>query len=128
MSVASANEPVLAREPPTAQTGDTIGETRPPEHRPTGHEVAQPSWAPRVRAIRRVGHEPDRVELEGPHVRVKDLARALADRIRQRPLASLAAAIGVGFLVGGALTFRAGRIALAAAARHVARVVLKQVL
>jgi hypothetical protein len=59
---------------------------------------------------------------------VRDLARALAGRIRQRPHASLAAAIAVGFLEGGALTFRAGRMALAAAARHVARGLLKQVL
>jgi hypothetical protein len=34
----------------------------------------------------------------------------------------------VGIVVGGALSFRAGRIALAAAARHVAHEVLKQVL
>jgi hypothetical protein len=67
-------------------------------------------------------------ELEGPGARISDLARAIARRIRRRPITSLAAAIGVGFLVGGALSFRAGRVALAAAARHVTREVLKQVL
>jgi hypothetical protein len=43
-------------------------------------------------------------------------------------LTSVAAAIGVGFVVGGALSFRGGRIALAAVGRHVAREFLKQVL
>jgi hypothetical protein len=49
-------------------------------------------------------------------------------RIRERPLTSLAVAVGVGFLVGGALSFRAGRLALAAAARRVAEEVFRQVL
>ncbi|MBV9948435.1 MAG: hypothetical protein JOZ69_16410 [Myxococcales bacterium] len=49
-------------------------------------------------------------------------------RVRARPWSSVAAAIGVGFIVGGALSFRAGRIAMAAAARHLARELLKQVL
>jgi hypothetical protein len=70
----------------------------------------------------------DLARLEGPAARVAELARALAWRVRERPVATLAVAVGVGFLVGGALTFRAGRIALAVAARRVAREVLKQVL
>jgi hypothetical protein len=70
----------------------------------------------------------DLAALEGPVARVEELARALAWRVRERPMATLAVAMGVGFLVGGALTFRAGRIALAVAARRVAREVLKQVL
>jgi ElaB/YqjD/DUF883 family membrane-anchored ribosome-binding protein len=65
---------------------------------------------------------------EGPGARVSELARAIGRRIRERPMTSLAVAIGVGFVVGGALSFRAGRIAFAAAARHVTREVLKQVL
>ena len=64
----------------------------------------------------------------GGAARVSDISRALFERIRRRPLASLAVALGVGIVVGGALSFRAGRIALAAAARHVAHEVLKQVL
>jgi hypothetical protein len=60
--------------------------------------------------------------------RALELARALYTRIRERPLTSLAVAVGVGFLVGGALSFRAGRLALVAAARRVAQEVLKQVL
>jgi hypothetical protein len=54
--------------------------------------------------------------------------RALRVRILERPLTSLAVAVGVGFLVGGALSFRAGRFALVAAARRVAQEVLKQVI
>jgi hypothetical protein len=63
-----------------------------------------------------------------PAARAAELARALYGRIRERPLTSLAVAVGVGFLVGGALSFRAGRLALAAAARRVAQEVFKQVL
>jgi hypothetical protein len=66
--------------------------------------------------------------MEGPGARVSDLSRAVEHRIRSRPLVSLAVAVGVGFVIGGALSFRAGRIALAAAARHLARELLKQVL
>jgi hypothetical protein len=65
---------------------------------------------------------------EGPAAQLSSLMRVLAHLVRQRPIASLAVAIGVGFLVGGALSFRAGRVALAAAGRRVAREVLKQVL
>jgi hypothetical protein len=56
------------------------------------------------------------------------LAQTVAGRIRKRPLTALGVALGVGFLVGGAMTFRAGRLALAAVARRVTREVLKQVL
>jgi hypothetical protein len=63
-----------------------------------------------------------------PAARAAELARALYRRIRERPLTSLAVAVGVGFLVGGALSFRAGRFALVAAARRVAQEVFKQVL
>ncbi|HXN33840.1 MAG TPA: hypothetical protein VN894_18350 [Polyangiaceae bacterium] len=69
-----------------------------------------------------------RAALEGPAVRAGNLARAMIGRIRRRPIASLAVAAGLGFVIGGALSFRGGRIALGAAARHVAREVLKQVL
>jgi hypothetical protein len=71
---------------------------------------------------------PGPVDLEGPATRVLELVRAVGRRIRQRPLTALAAAVGVGFVVGGALSFRAGRIALAAAARHLAHEISKRVL
>jgi hypothetical protein len=60
-------------------------------------------------------------------VRATDLARTVYTRIRERPLTSLAVAVGVGLLVGGALSFRAGRLALVAVARRVAQEVLRQV-
>ena len=72
------------------------------------------------------GHRSPIVEHFG--LRFSDLALAISERIRRRPLTSLAAAVGVGFAIGGALTFRAGRLAIAAAARRVARELLKQVL
>lgn len=89
-----------------------------PAHRPGRSNQA---------VLRRVD-APSAVDIEGPATRVLELARAVARRIEQRPLTALAAAVGVGFVVGGALSFRAGRIALAAAARHVARELFKQVL
>jgi hypothetical protein len=85
-------------------------------------------------AARRVGprRNPPQVrdpaESDGPVARVSSLAVAFSGRVRKRPLTSLAVAIGVGFVVGGALSFRAGRLALTAAARHLARELLKQVL
>lgn len=78
------------------------------------------------------GARPIRADLssiwDGPAARLTGLSRAVVGRIRGRPFASLAFAIGVGFVVGGALSFRTGRITLAAAVRHIAREVLKQVL
>lgn len=69
-----------------------------------------------------------RADLEGPATRLTDLVARVAGNIRRQPLASLAVALGVGFIVGGALSFRIGRLTLAAAARHVGRELLKQVL
>jgi hypothetical protein len=108
MSV-SANDPLLAMQP-LAPQGD-----------------AEPAATPSL-ALHRVIARPRFVEPEGPTVRVTEFARALAGRIRKRPLTALGVALGVGFLIGGALTFRAGRFALAAVARRVAHEVLKQVL
>ncbi|MGD0674684.1 MAG: hypothetical protein ABSC94_04655 [Polyangiaceae bacterium] len=54
--------------------------------------------------------------------------KSVARTIASKPASSLAAALGIGFLVGGALSFRAGRIALGAASRRVARELLKQLL
>jgi hypothetical protein len=65
---------------------------------------------------------------ERPAVRLEELGRALARHVRDRPVASLVAAVGAGFVVGGALSFRAGRVALAVAVRRLAREVLKQLL
>ncbi len=67
-------------------------------------------------------------DLEGQHARVLELIAAVARRIRRRPLAALAIGAGLGFVIGGALSFRAGRLLLAAGARQVARELLKQLI
>ncbi len=69
-----------------------------------------------------------RADLEGPAARVNELVASILGNIKRRPLASIAVALGVGFVIGGALSFRAGRLALAVAARHLGRQMLKQVL
>jgi hypothetical protein len=63
-----------------------------------------------------------------PRERLWQLAVSLGTHIRRRPLASLAVAVGVGFVIGGALSSRAGRITLAAATRHFVHQLLKRVL
>jgi len=64
---------------------------------------------------------------EGAITRVSNFAASVAARIRQQPYLSLAVAGGVGFVVGGALSFRAGRVVLVAAARQVGRQLLNDV-
>lgn len=96
---------------------------------PAGHgygEAGEPTVHATRAELRAPGPRP--AEMAVPAVRVHELVRALAAGIRRRPLTSLGVAIGVGFLVGGALSFRAGRIVLAAAARRVAKQVLEKVL
>jgi hypothetical protein len=66
--------------------------------------------------------------LEEQQARVLELVAAVARRIRRRPLAALAIGAGLGFVIGGALSFRAGRLLLAAGARQVARELLKQLI
>ncbi len=67
-------------------------------------------------------------DLQGQQARVLELIAAVARRIRRRPLAALAIGAGLGFVIGGALSFRAGRLLLAAGARQVARELLKQLI
>jgi hypothetical protein len=67
-------------------------------------------------------------EGEGPAERAIELARVVAIRIRARPLSTVVVALGLGFIVGGAASFRMGRIALVTAARYLARELCKQVL
>lgn len=82
----------------------------------------------RPRALRRLP-QISRVErVDGPDARLAEVARAVCERIVSRPLTSAMLAVSVGFVVGGALSFRAGRLALAAAGRHILRELLKQVL
>jgi ElaB/YqjD/DUF883 family membrane-anchored ribosome-binding protein len=65
---------------------------------------------------------------EGAITRVSNFAASVAARIRQQPYVSLAIAGGVGFVVGGALSFRAGRVVLVAAARQIGRQLINDVL
>jgi hypothetical protein len=82
----------------------------------------------RARALRKPPLMTPTKHIEGPDARIVDLARAVTARIASRPLTAAMLAVGVGFIVGGALSFRAGRAALAAAGRQVLRELLKQVL
>ena len=68
------------------------------------------------------------VGLEGWQAHLLELIAAVTRRIRRRPLAALAVGVGVGFVIGGALSFRTGRLLLAAGTRHVTRELLKQLL
>jgi hypothetical protein len=65
---------------------------------------------------------------ERPDARLVALLEAVARRIRRQPLAALAVAIGAGFMLGGALSSRTGRAVVSAAARHLGRELLKQLL
>jgi hypothetical protein len=135
MSVVSAHDPLSAPDP-AASGGGTETETLPvrplrriavPPATPKAIGRTAPDIACDANGIDGNGRH-EAIEREEPALRVIELARALSGRIRKRPLTSLGVALGVGFLIGGALTFRAGRIALAVVVRRVAREVLKQVL
>jgi hypothetical protein len=67
-------------------------------------------------------------ELEGPSERLGEIARAIVRGVRRKPLWSVAVALAAGFVLGGALSSRAGRAVLSAGGRHVLRELLKQVL
>jgi len=65
---------------------------------------------------------------EGPRARVGDLIAAVVRFARARPYSAIVAAMAVGFVVGGALSFRGGRMLLAAGARQAGQDLLKQLL
>ncbi len=75
------------------------------------------------------GEQGEQGEPDAPSAfaRASDLVNAVVARIQRQPYASMAVAGGVGFVVGGALSFRAGRVVLAAAARHMSRELFRQV-
>lgn len=81
---------------------------------------------PAARTVR----EPARpsFELDGPVAPLRAIVRAVTQRVHERPLTAVAAAVALGVIVGGGLSFRLGRLLLASASRHVVREVLKQVL
>jgi ElaB/YqjD/DUF883 family membrane-anchored ribosome-binding protein len=59
-----------------------------------------------------------------PLTRLTDARRAIEESFRERPAFGLAVALGVGFVIGGALSSRAGRWALGVGARHALREML----
>ncbi len=79
---------------------------------------------------RATAREPTRpsFDLDGPSAPLRAIVQSMTRRVRERPLTAMAAAVAIGVIVGGGLSFRLGRLLLAAASRHVAREVLKQVL
>ena len=87
------------------------------------HEARVGPWAPapvRARLLRCASSVPTRASSR--------CWTAMARRIRRQPLAALAVAIGAGFMLGGALSSRTGRAVVSAAARHLGRELLKQLL
>jgi hypothetical protein len=93
-----------------------------------GHPEEAADGGGRPTLLPRWRHLPVVFGLEGQEARILELAFAMARRIRRRPLAALAVGAAAGFVIGGALSFRVGRVLLAAGARHVARELLKQLL
>jgi hypothetical protein len=67
-------------------------------------------------------------DAEGPKARLADLVDAVVRFARARPFSAVGAAIVAGFVVGGALSFRGGRVLLAAGMRQAGQQLLKQLL
>ncbi len=85
-------------------------------------------FGPRPRAMQRARGTPTWLVFDVPDARAAALGRAVGRAIRARPLAAITLAAGLGFLVGGVLSFRAGRFVLFSGGRHVARELLKQLI
>ncbi len=123
------------------QLAEWLIDDAPPERPPLGDEgedaddrsgsVAEAVEGPSARpaALRSSRRTSGALDLfEGHDGRILELIDAIGRRIRRRPLAALAVGVGIGFVVGGAMSFRAGRILLAAGMRRAARELLKQLL
>jgi hypothetical protein len=79
----------------------------------------------------RTPHASERVNdgvSEGPKARIADLLDAVVRFARAKPYSALAAAVVAGFVVGGGLSSRAGRMLLSAGARQAGQELLKQLL
>jgi len=95
----------------------------------TTASAASPAPAPsRRRAIPREPAPSPAVVFDGRVRPLRAIAKAVKRRVHERPFTAVAAAVAVGLIVGGGLSFRLGRLLLATASRHVVREVLKQVL
>lgn len=103
-----------------------LGEGDEAEFEASGEDQEEAAVRPRSRSIAQ--GRSAMVGFEGQSAYLVQLIEAVARRIRRRPLAALAVGAGIGFVIGGALSFRTGRLLLAAGARHVVRDLLKQLL
>jgi hypothetical protein len=112
-------------------TSDTTAPYAPPANSPN-NQNASDREGERRRRSRRAKSSNDSQAMEpdepGTLARASELLDAVVARIRRQPYASMAIAGGAGFVLGGALSFRAGRVVLAAATRHVGRELFRQVL
>lgn len=98
------------------------------EERQEGPDAFTPPPTGRRAGTRRLRRLPPSLGLEVQETKVLELVDAIERNIRRRPLTAIACGIGAGFVIGGALSSRAGRLLLAAGARHAARELLKQLL
>ncbi len=103
-----------------------------PEERALPDVDAKGSRGPEPRrpgvAVQRVRRIPAAFGFSGPEARILELLEVIGRRIRRRPLSAIALTAAAGFVLGGAMSFRAGRLLVAAGVRHVTRELLKQVL
>ena len=83
---------------------------------PSVRETKREDTQPRGSRARRRMSSISAMELPSP--RLAAVVSVLRAQFRRRPHASLALALGVGLVVGGGLSTRIGRIALAALGRH----------
>jgi ElaB/YqjD/DUF883 family membrane-anchored ribosome-binding protein len=63
--------------------------------------------------------------VETPRAQLAAIGRKIEAQYRRRPYSTLAIALGIGFALGGGLSSRAGRIALAAVGRYLVKELVK---
>ena len=99
--------------------------TENPPHAPRAAR-AEPTRRESPRALRRVPSSPPPARGEGSDLRVVELIAGARRHVVARPVSATLAALGIGFVLGGALSFRAGRIAMATLGRRLAVELLKE--
>lgn len=116
-------------------TSDPTPAYAPPTNSPNGSTASDRGDNQRRRSRRGRGASGAQDEEGGPGEgvqgstleRASELLDAVVSRIRRQPYVSVAVAGWIGFVLGGALSFRAGRVVLAAATRHMGRELFKRV-
>lgn len=71
-------------------------------------------------------HEHALAAIEQPRQNLRLIAEFVKEQFRARPYTALAVALGLGFAIGGGLSTRLGRAALATAGRYGLKELLKQ--